>query len=216
MVVGADETVFKVRGREVSLGFVVGEEGELIGFALLAGRDGQSFEEWLRGYVQGLGVEVVMTDDLATYRPVLEELGVEQQLCLAHVRKNLARRLRRIEGYEREKEKLREIVKELAPDGGEQLVDLEWELAREGRPARKLKAVVRDIADRWRQLTCFLRREDVPSTNNACERVIGRSRIRYKTVRGYKSQEGLLHGIALPQWPGSGAREHRLEELLAA
>ena len=28
-VLGADETVFKVRGRKVSVGFVVGEEGEL-------------------------------------------------------------------------------------------------------------------------------------------------------------------------------------------
>jgi len=39
----------------------------------------------------------------------LEELGVEQQLCVAHIRKNLARRLRGIEGYEREKGKLRQI-----------------------------------------------------------------------------------------------------------
>jgi transposase-like protein len=215
-VVGADETLFKVRGREVSVGFVVGEKGELIGFDLLTGRDAQSFEEWLREYVQGLGVEVVVTDDLATYKPVLEQLGVEQQLCLAHLRKNLARRLKGIEGYAREKERLRQVVKELPPDGGEQLVDLEWALAREGERAKKLKGIVIDLAQRWRQLTCFLRREGVPSTNNACERVIGRSKVRYKTMRGYKSDQGMLHGIALTQWLGSGAQEYRLEELLVA
>lgn len=66
-VVGVDETVFKVRGREVSVGFVVGEEGQLLGFDLLPGRDAPSFLEWLRRYVQGLGVEVVVTHDLATY-----------------------------------------------------------------------------------------------------------------------------------------------------
>ena len=181
----------------------------------------------------------------------MEELGVEQQLCLAHVRKNLVRRLRKIEGYAREKERLRQIedaakplVKELPledatkpPDGGEQLVDLEWALAKEGERAKKLKAVVIDMAQRWRQVTCFLRREGVPGTNrrcgeaaNACEPAIGRSKTRadqclYQVQNhariqvprtGYKSQQGLLHGIALTQWLGSGAREHRLKELLAA
>jgi len=46
---------------------VVGEKGELIGVDILTGRDAQTFKEWLRRYVQGLGVEVVVTDDLATY-----------------------------------------------------------------------------------------------------------------------------------------------------
>lgn len=51
----------------MSVGFVVGEKGELIGVDILTGRDAQTFKEWLRRYVQGLGVEVVVTDDLATY-----------------------------------------------------------------------------------------------------------------------------------------------------
>jgi len=37
-----------------------------------------------------------------------------------------------------------------------------------------------------------------------------------KTVRGYKSVQGLLNGIALTQWLGSGAGEHQFEELLVA
>ena len=63
---------------------------------------------------EDLGVEVVVTDDLGTYKPVLEELGTEQQLCLAHIRKNLARRLKEIEGYEQEKETLKRLVIDLA------------------------------------------------------------------------------------------------------
>lgn len=216
-VVGVDETAFKVRGVVVMVGFVVDGEGELIGFDLLLGRDGSSFLKWLRGYVEGLGVEVVVRDDLGTYRTVLEELGVEQQqLCLAHLRKSFALRLKEIEGYEEEKEGLRRMVKELPLDGGERLVDLEWALVKEGRRARKLKELVVDLSERWRELTCFLRREGVPATNNACEQVIGRSKIRYKTMRGYKSVGGLLNGIALTQWLWSGAEELQLEELLAA
>jgi len=176
-VIGVDETAFKVRGEVVIVGFVVDGKGELIGFDLLLGRDGSSFVKWLRGYVEGLGVEVVVRDDLGTYQTVLEQLPL---------------------------------------DGGERLVDWELALVKEGREARKLKELVVDLGERWREMTCFLGREGVPSTNNACERAIGRSKIRYKTMRGYKSVGGLLNGIALTQWLGSGARELRLEGLLAA
>ena len=75
-VLGADETVFKVRGKRIQVGFVVDGEGKLIGFDLLPGRDARSFLEWLGGYVEGLGVEVVVTDDLGSYKPALEELAV--------------------------------------------------------------------------------------------------------------------------------------------
>ena len=40
----------------------------------------------------------------------------------------------------------------------------------------------------------------MPQTNNCTERTIGRSKIRYKTVRGYKSKEGMMNGLALTQW----------------
>ena len=51
------------------------------------------------------------------------------------------------------------------------------------------------------------RRGDVPWTNGMAERAIGRSKIRYKTVRGYKSELRLLNGFGLTQraWIGSGS-----------
>jgi hypothetical protein len=42
---------------------------------------------------------------------------------------------------------------------------------------------------------------DVPWTNNGAEQVIGRIKVRSKTVRGYKTQSGLLAGLMLA---GSG------------
>ena len=55
-------------------------------------------------------------------------------------------------------------------------------------------------------------------TNNATERAIGKSEVRYKTMRGYKSEEGMTNGgIALTQWLYSGQDEHDLaKEMVAA
>jgi hypothetical protein len=47
--------------------------------------------------------------------------------------------------------------------------------------------------------------------NNASERAVGRSKVRYKTMRGYKSMDdGMKNGIALTQWLYSGEDEHDL------
>ena len=48
------------------------------------------------------------------------------------------------------------------------------------------------------------------------ERVIGRSKIRCKTARGYKSEDGMLNGFGLMQWAWSGRDGLELSELTAA
>ena len=52
-------------------------------------------------------------------------------------------------------------------------------------------------------------------TNNVTERVISRRKIRYKTLRGYKSMEGMMNGLWLTQrvWGEAGVD---MDELLAA
>lgn len=54
-------------------------------------------------------------------------------------------------------------------------------------------------------------------TNNASERAIVKSKVRYKTMRGYKSEEVMSNGIALTKWPYGGEDEHNLaKEMVAA
>jgi hypothetical protein len=55
-------------------------------------------------------------------------------------------------------------------------------------------------------------------TNNASERAIGRSKVRYKTMRGYKSIDGMENAIiGLTQWLYSGEDEHDLvKEMVVA
>ena len=47
-------------------------------------------------------------------------------------------------------------------------------------------------------------------------RTIGRSKIRYKTVRGYKSEEGMMNGLGLTQWVWSGENGLGLGDLIVA
>ena len=53
-VLGADETVFGIKGREVVVvGFVVdGQSGRTLGFEVLFEGDGKAFEEWLELYAK--------------------------------------------------------------------------------------------------------------------------------------------------------------------
>ena len=43
-------------------------------------------------------MKAVAIYDLSTYKPVVDELGLERQVCVMHARKNMARRLRKVKG----------------------------------------------------------------------------------------------------------------------
>ena len=99
---GADETVVKVGGRQTVVSFVTdAESGRLVEMDVLVQRDSDGFVGWLQEYVSGFGVDAMVTEDLNTYKPVVESLGVDLQVCIAHVRKWVWNRLREIGGWER-------------------------------------------------------------------------------------------------------------------
>lgn len=136
-VLGADETVYKVKGEKVVVGFVVdGVSGRTLGFEVLFEGDAEAFEEWLKPYVQELGAEVLVSDDNDSYGVAAAGLGVEQQLCVAHVRNYVKRRsksiLKQAEGewgsqdqkykkLEEDLERLKGELKELPEEGGERI-----------------------------------------------------------------------------------------------
>lgn len=211
-VLGADETGVRVRGVAQVLGFVVdGESGKTVGVDLLIRQDSAAFRRWLERYTSTLGVEVLVTDDLNTYKPVSHQLGLPQQVCLAHVRKWVAQRLRRVAGWEEEKALIRQLARELPVDGGDRLLRLE----RRVRASPELRRLVIDLIGRWPALVYHQQRPWVPATNNRTEQAIGKSKVRFKTVRGFKSVAGMLAGVALTQWLYSGAELHDLRELAA-
>lgn len=213
-VIGADETAVRLKGREVAVGVVVdAQTGQTIGVDLLLnGRDAAAFERWLLPYVGELGVEVIVSDDLNTYKPVAQRLDLRHQVCLAHVRKNVTRRLREIAGWEEVKERLKHLLKELPLEGGEELLALEKEVRAEPR----LKALVVDLGQKWQSLILHKQVTGVPATNNVSERGIGRTKVRVKTIRGFKSEEGSLNAFALTQWLYTPALQHDTASLLQA
>ena len=75
VVMGADETVVRVKGNKTVIGFVTdASSGQLLGIDVLVDRDRAGFVGWLRDYVGPLGVDVLVSDDLSTYKPVVEGL----------------------------------------------------------------------------------------------------------------------------------------------
>jgi len=246
-VLGADETVFKLKGREVVVGFVVdGVSGRTLGFEVLFGGDGRAFREWLEPYARELGAEVLISDDNDSYGVATAELGLSHQLCIAHVRKYLKRRSKSIleqaegewadrrEDYaklEGDLERLSEVLEELPEEGGKRIGRMHreylWARAPRKGQAKKEKAsagyrmrmLTLELWQKWPKIRLHLRRPELglDGTNNASERAIGRSKVRYKTMRGYKSDEGMSNGVVLTQWLYSGEDEHDLlAEVMAA
>ena len=192
-LMGADETVVRVKGEKTVVGFVTdAESGQLVGMDVLVDRDSEGFVRWLSDYV--------------------EPLGVDHQVCIAHVRKNVRNRLERIKGWEWYKARIWMLLSELPEWGGRELLAMERRVR--GEPA--LRRLVVELCQKWRSLLCHRRAPGMPQTNNCTERAIGRSKIRYKTVRGYKSIGGMMNGLGLTQWVWSGKEGLNLGELLAA
>ena len=190
-LMGADETVLKVRGRRTVVGFVTdAASGQLVGMDVLVERDSDGFVKWLQSYVSRFGVESMVTDDLNTYKPVVGRLGVDHQVCIAHVRKWVWNRLREINGWDWYRSRIWNLMTELPMGGGRELLDMEPRVR--GQP--KLHRLVVELCEKWRSLTCHQRVMGMPQTNNCTEQTIGRSKVRYRTVRGYKSEEGMITG----------------------
>lgn len=87
----------KVRGNAKLVGFVPDAASRmLLGIDMPVERDCVGFADRLKGYVERLGVKSVATDDLSIYKPVVDGWGLECQVCVTHVRNNVARALRKV------------------------------------------------------------------------------------------------------------------------
>jgi hypothetical protein len=82
----------------------------------------------------------------------------------------------------------------------------------------RMRMLTLELWKKWKKIRLHLREPELKldGTNNASERAIGRSKVRYKTMRAYKSDEGMENGIGLTQWLYSGEDEHDLAKEMAA
>jgi len=216
-VLGADETEVKLSGNGVTLGFLTDPRtGEIVGMEILASREGEELARWIVEAAQHFGAKALVSDELESYKPAAEAAGLEHQLCLAHWRKAVARRLKKIEGYPKEKELIREALKQLDPPALKAIRWLHRHFAkapppRKGErqsPAYALRMLTLDTMENWKRLVCYQQTQQplrdnlgrrrpraypVPSTNNATENAIGRGgKIRAKRMRGFKRPDTIL------------------------
>jgi transposase-like protein len=173
-------------------------------------KDPQAVKKFLEPLVQRLGISVIVTDDLMSYRKVADQLGLEQQVCQFHLRRWVGRALHELKQTVPAEwiwvvEETQTLVKELPIEGDHRLVQL-WRqipVTRQGRngsdlsPLDQLRFLLVRLAENWARYRVFDWQPDVPWTNNATEQVIGRMKMRARTVRGYKTWPGMASGLML-------------------
>jgi transposase-like protein len=173
----------------------------------------QAVRRFLEPLVQRLGISVIVTDDLASFRRVAEKLGVEHQVCQFHVRRWVGRTLHELRETVPKQwlwvlDEVKGLLEELPPEGSRRLYEL-WKQIPERRvgqsqplsPLSQLRALLLRLSEHWPSYRVFDWQKDVPWTNNGTEQVIGRMKMRSRTVRGYKSWLGMHAALTLA---GSG------------
>ncbi len=188
-------------------------EGQPVEIGYIDEHDPQVVRRWLEPLVKRLGVSVIVTDDLVTYRVVAEKLGLEHQVCQFHVRRWVGRAVHELaetvpQEWQWVLEEVKTLLAELPVEGSRRLFEL-WKQIPERRtgqegprsPLEQLRNLLIRLSEHWHTYRVFDWDKDVPWTNNGSEQVIGRMKMRSRTVRGYKTELGMLAGLMLA---GSG------------
>ena len=181
--------------------------GEPLALGYVNEHNPQALQRWLAPLVQRHGITVIVSDDLFSYKLVAEKLQLEHPVCQFHVRRWVGRTLKELQStLPREwlwvLEEIRELMEFLPPDGNKKLYTLWKQLpGRRSKPNQSRLALeqLRDLLLRlsqdWQRYCVFQSEPQVPWTNNPTERAIGKMKMRARTVRGYKSWQGMEAGL---------------------
>jgi len=182
--------------------------GEPVTVGYVDEKDPQAVKRFLGPIVKQLGVSVIVSDDLMTYRTVADQLGLEHQVCQFHLRRWVGRALHNLKqtvppewGWIIEETKT--LVDELPFHGDRRLLQLWRQIpeTRQGRngaefsPLDQLRYLLVRLTENWARYRVFTWQPDVPWTNNPTEQAIGRMKMRARTVRGYKNWSGMKTGL---------------------
>lgn len=86
---GGDLTSVKVNGQWLTLGLTVDDlSGLVLTVDGLGGEDAQTLREWMAPVAEAVQAEILVTDDADALKSVADELGLEQQVCKGHVKRN--------------------------------------------------------------------------------------------------------------------------------
>jgi hypothetical protein len=182
-------------------------DGQVVTLGHVNEYDPEAVRRWLDGVVKQLGVSVMVSDDLHTYRIVAEELNLGHQVCQFHVRRwvgNALKELRQTvpKEWQWALDEIEQLIETLPLQGDQRLYAL-WKQLKvrrsgTGKPLSaldQLRSLLLRLSQHWPSYCTFQYEPQVPWTNNATERAIGRMKMRARTVRGYKSWWGMHNGM---------------------
>jgi hypothetical protein len=141
-VVGVDGVYVRGWGETQKVSVVVDMgTGEPITVGYLDEKDPRAVQKFLEPLVQRLGIRVMVTDDLAGYRQVANELQFEHQVCQCHLRRWVGRTLHELKNNLPPEwvwmvEELKQLIADLPIEGDKRLVAL----ARQLPPAQAKRA----------------------------------------------------------------------------
>jgi len=202
-VVGVDGAW--INGKGIMVAVDLGD-GELLSIAKIDEKEKADLHAWLKVLKQKPNMGAIVTDDLATYKEIVEELELGHQVCQFHVRRWVGRALKKLEEDIPPEWlyvilEIQRLIDELPSNGDKRLYDIWKEMPgrttkpnEERTPLEKLRDMVLRLNQDWHRYIAFYDDPGIPWTNNRTEQIIGRLKSRAKRVRGYKSSEGLLAG----------------------
>jgi transposase-like protein len=188
-------------------------DGQPVAIGYLDESDPRAVKRFLEPLVQRLEVSVIVSDDLFSFRKVADQLHLEHQVCQFHLRRWVGRTLRELRQTIPKEwlpviDEVQRLLDELPRDGGRRLFELWKQVSvRHQRPdlprspAERLRDLLIRLSENWARFHLFDWQPDVPWTNNLTEQTAGRMKMRSRTVRGYKSWQGMWAGLLLA---GSG------------
>ena len=202
-VVGVDGAW--VAGQGIMVAVDLGD-GELLALAKIDEKEKSAVAAWLKTLKQKHNIGAIVTDDLATYKEIAQELALGHQICQFHVRRWVGQALRKLEKELSQEwipvlSTIQQMVDELPASGSKVLYDLWKEMPgrttapdEQRTPMEKLRDLLLRLSRDWQEYIEFYSDPGIPWTNNRTEQIIGRLKNRAKRVRGYKTIDGLLAG----------------------
>ncbi|MCL5959769.1 MAG: transposase [Chloroflexi bacterium] len=203
-VLGVDLTKVRCAGKSIVVAVAVDDvTGAELSVEILDGEDAKTIKKWLRKLAKAVGAQVLVSDDADAFKTVADELGVEHQICRAHVMRHvmgtieeLVKMVREepgeipeglsVEGLLGDLERVEHVVAEHPSDGEQQLEEMHRRYQVAVSPRGKGKADVwyrmriwtLDLWNLWGRLTLFRHWEGpngerMDGTSNSVERAIG-------------------------------------------
>jgi transposase-like protein len=86
---GSDLTSVKVSGQWLTLGLTVDDlSGLVLTIDPLSGEDAETLRDWLEPIAEAVEAKILVTDDADALKNAADELGLDQQVCKGHVKRN--------------------------------------------------------------------------------------------------------------------------------